>query len=142
VICNISNRRSRGNHAKPGIEGSEFAQKRLEGSKSCTATSTESGTGSDGTVNMRCSLGCGRRMRRRRRRGCVVRHPNKAIDPAEGFAGLGGKRKPVNSPPLFEWPQIGYKIETSRPRLSSVGYLLRESSRAIPKRTSGTRIYF
>src|SRR5580692_12240991 len=31
VICNISDRRSRGNHAKPRIEGSEFAQKRLEG---------------------------------------------------------------------------------------------------------------
>src|SRR6266446_7415366 len=31
VICNISNRRPRGNHAKPRIEGSEFAQKRLEG---------------------------------------------------------------------------------------------------------------
>src|ERR1700738_2295098 len=31
VICNISDRRPRGNHAKPGIEGSEFAQKRLKG---------------------------------------------------------------------------------------------------------------
>src|SRR5580704_15174798 len=31
VICNISDRRPRGNHAKPRIEGSEFAQKRLEG---------------------------------------------------------------------------------------------------------------
>src|SRR6516162_5427760 len=31
VICNISYRRSRGNHAKPRIEGSELAQKRLEG---------------------------------------------------------------------------------------------------------------
>jgi hypothetical protein len=31
VICDISDRRPRGNHAKPRIEGSEFAQKRLEG---------------------------------------------------------------------------------------------------------------
>src|SRR5271166_1371826 len=31
VICNISDRRPRGNYAKPRIEGSEFAQKRLEG---------------------------------------------------------------------------------------------------------------
>src|SRR5215471_20480135 len=29
-MCNISNRRARGNHAKPRIEGSEFAQKRLQ----------------------------------------------------------------------------------------------------------------
>src|SRR6516164_1297105 len=29
-MCNISNRRARGNYAKPRIEGSEFAQKRLE----------------------------------------------------------------------------------------------------------------
>ena len=31
MICNISDRRARGNHAKPRIEGGEFAQKRLEG---------------------------------------------------------------------------------------------------------------
>jgi len=31
VICNISNRRPRGNYAKPRIESSKFAQKRLEG---------------------------------------------------------------------------------------------------------------
>jgi hypothetical protein len=31
VICDISDRRPRGNHAKPHIEGSEFAQERLEG---------------------------------------------------------------------------------------------------------------
>src|SRR5215813_8105356 len=31
VICNISYRRPRGNHAKPLIECSEFAQERLEG---------------------------------------------------------------------------------------------------------------
>jgi len=31
VICNINDRRPRGSHAKPPIEGSEFAQKRLEG---------------------------------------------------------------------------------------------------------------
>ena len=31
MICNISDRRPRGNHAKPRIEGSEFAQERLEG---------------------------------------------------------------------------------------------------------------
>src|SRR5215469_9850654 len=31
VICNIRNRRPRGNHAKPQIEGSEFTQERLEG---------------------------------------------------------------------------------------------------------------
>src|SRR5271166_2042805 len=30
VIRNISDRYSSGNHAKPSIEGSEFAQKRLE----------------------------------------------------------------------------------------------------------------
>src|SRR5260370_39294279 len=29
-MCNISNRKSRGNHAKPRIEGSKLAQKRLE----------------------------------------------------------------------------------------------------------------
>ena len=31
MICNISDRRPRGNYAKPPVEGSEFAQKRLEG---------------------------------------------------------------------------------------------------------------
>src|SRR5262249_9748304 len=31
MICNISNRQSRGNQAKPRIEGSEFTQERLEG---------------------------------------------------------------------------------------------------------------
>ena len=31
MIRDISDRRSRGNHAKPGIEGSKLAQKRLEG---------------------------------------------------------------------------------------------------------------
>jgi hypothetical protein len=31
VIRNISDRRPRGNHAKPIIEGSKLAQKRLEG---------------------------------------------------------------------------------------------------------------
>src|SRR5271166_5883527 len=31
VICDISDRRPRGNHAKPRIEGGEFAQKRLKG---------------------------------------------------------------------------------------------------------------
>src|SRR5215468_11166771 len=31
IICNIGDRRPRGNHAKPRIEGGEFAQKRLEG---------------------------------------------------------------------------------------------------------------
>ena len=31
VICNISDRCPRGNHAKPRIEGSEFAQERLQG---------------------------------------------------------------------------------------------------------------
>src|SRR5215468_10965297 len=31
VICNVSDRQARGNHAKPFIEGSEFAQERLEG---------------------------------------------------------------------------------------------------------------
>src|SRR6516162_699843 len=30
VICNISDRRPRGNHAKPRIEGSKLAQKRLQ----------------------------------------------------------------------------------------------------------------
>jgi hypothetical protein len=30
VICNISDRRPRGNHAKPRIESSKLAQKRLE----------------------------------------------------------------------------------------------------------------
>ena len=29
-MCNISNRRARGNHAKPRIEGSKLAQKRLD----------------------------------------------------------------------------------------------------------------
>ena len=29
MICNISDRQSRGDHAKSFIEGSEFAQKRL-----------------------------------------------------------------------------------------------------------------
>ena len=31
MIRDISDRRPRGNHAKPRIEGSEFAHKRLEG---------------------------------------------------------------------------------------------------------------
>src|SRR6516165_7599409 len=31
VICDISDRRSRGNHAKPRIEGSKLAQERLDG---------------------------------------------------------------------------------------------------------------
>src|SRR6516165_10545001 len=31
VICKISYRRPRGNHAKPRIESGEFAQERLEG---------------------------------------------------------------------------------------------------------------
>ena len=31
MIRNISDRHARGNHAKPRIEGSKFAQKRLEG---------------------------------------------------------------------------------------------------------------
>src|SRR5215471_11115364 len=31
MICDISDRRSRGNHAKPRIEGSKLAQERLEG---------------------------------------------------------------------------------------------------------------
>ena len=31
MIGNISDRHPRSNHAKPRIEGSEFAQKRLEG---------------------------------------------------------------------------------------------------------------
>ena len=31
MIRDISDRRSRGNHAKPGIEGSKLAQERLEG---------------------------------------------------------------------------------------------------------------
>src|ERR1700720_1385373 len=36
VICNISERRPRGDHAKPRIEGSEFAQKRLGGKAHAT----------------------------------------------------------------------------------------------------------
>src|SRR6516164_3090077 len=31
VICNVSNPQACGSHAKPCIEGSEFAQKRLKG---------------------------------------------------------------------------------------------------------------
>jgi hypothetical protein len=31
MICNISHRQPRGNHAQPRIEGSELAKKRLEG---------------------------------------------------------------------------------------------------------------
>jgi len=31
VICDVSDRRPRGDHAKPRIESGEFAQERLEG---------------------------------------------------------------------------------------------------------------